>query len=191
MHCLPCNLSFDYIGKYETFKEDTIHLLDVFKLLEKIKFDDFEKDAALDAIKDAASWVFSQKEEIAGCDVPFVCALFRVWNRLQSRGFISFKTVFPYKSDSEVRNITRQQFESALTNAHDESALEHLQNSRQAALVQALRSLPKSSVNLIQRAFKLDFLAFGYSRLPLVSIDPTNLHAFEYFQNCPPSFFLT
>ncbi|XP_045178204.1 carbohydrate sulfotransferase 12-like isoform X2 [Mercenaria mercenaria] len=186
LHCLPCNVTFDYIGKYETIKEDTMHILEAFKLSEKIKFDDFEKDSALDAIKDAAGWVFSQKKGVAECEVSFGCALFKVWSRLQSRGIISFKIKFPFKSDEDVRNVTRKQFESALKNAYDGSDSEDLQNSRQAALVQALGSLPKSSVNLIQQAFDLDFEIFGYDRVPIVSINPTNFQTFSYFQNCPP-----
>lgn len=188
LHCLPCNLSFDYIGKYESIKQDTVHLLDVFGLSDKIKFSDFEQDAAMDAIRDGSRWVFSQRKSVTeDCGVPFVCALFRVWNRLQSRGIISYNIKFPYNSNEEIKNVTEEVFENVLTNAFKRSNVDDLKNSRDAALMQALGTLPKSTIDLVQKVFQLDFEIFGYDRLPVVTVDPTNFNTFSFFQNCPSS----
>ena len=74
-HCLPCTFNYDYVGKYETLREDTLFLKDHLNL--KITFSDFEKDAHYDAVRDAELWVFQQKPGIIKC-MPFRCGLFCV-----------------------------------------------------------------------------------------------------------------
>lgn len=182
-HCLPCNFTYDFIGNYETFMEDTLYLINAFNFSDKVKFDDFEKDADLDAIKDAAQWAFSKRKEVLQCNVSFACALFRVWERLRSRGVIGKDVQFPYSNKQQVDNVTKIEFEDALKKANDQSNAETLKLNRKLALHQAFTELPSQIVNQIKSAFGLDFEMFNYN------IDPHHYVGEKtdliYFKPCP------
>ncbi|XP_045182027.2 carbohydrate sulfotransferase 9-like [Mercenaria mercenaria] len=182
-HCLPCLIPFDYIGKYETFKEDTTYLLNKLNLSHKVTFDDFETDAARDAIRDSTEWVFSQKEKLLECNVTFHCALFKVWNRMQSRGFISTKIKFPFESVDEVKNVTKDDIISVLTKAYRESDPNETKGNRMEALRQAFQHLPSKLRTRLVLAFKVDFAMFGYDRNPEYLNKPLQT-SFNYFKEC-------
>ena len=103
-HCLPCRLPYNFIGKYETLKEDTIYFLEMTNLTRLVKFSDFETSSDEDAIKDSSTWAFKQRKKVEKC-MPFVAGLQRVWKRLQNRGILNMKAVFPKKELSSV-NLT-------------------------------------------------------------------------------------
>ncbi|XP_045182403.2 carbohydrate sulfotransferase 11-like [Mercenaria mercenaria] len=179
-HCNPCKLTYDYIGKYETMKEDTLYILNALNLKENVTFTQFDEDAAFDAIKDAADWVFYQRDKISECGLSFTCAMFRVWQRLQSRGVISNSIPFPFLSGKIT--ITRDDFETALRTAHSDSNHDELKCNRKEAMSQALTSLPEHVRQKTIQAFRRDFDLFGYDREPEIEEYVEN----KYFEKCPP-----
>ncbi|XP_053386502.1 carbohydrate sulfotransferase 11-like [Mercenaria mercenaria] len=189
-HCLPCHLSFRYIGKYETIKEDTAALIELLDLTDTVRFNDFETDTVFDAIMDSSGWVYKHREKVVACGVSFSCALFRVWSRLQSRGFISKKMDFPYKTKEEINTLKQEQFERDLAMAHFESSPQDLKNNRHEALLQALKTLPEAVIKKLLLAFETDFDLFDYDRRPLSFAESgdTEISGFTYFSSCPQQF---
>ena len=96
MHCLPCGLPYNFIGKYETLKDDTMYFLEMANLTHLVKFSDFETSSDEDAINESSKWAFKQLTNVEKC-MPVVTALQRVWKRLQNRGIINMKAIFPEK----------------------------------------------------------------------------------------------
>lgn len=182
-HCLPCKIPLDYIGKYETFKEDTMYLLEKFNQSNKVTFDGFEEDAVWDAIRDSSDWVFSEKEKIESCNVTFHCALFKLWNRMQSRGIISKKIDFPFKTFEEVQNITEEEFTGLLVKANRESDPDETKNNRMEALQQAYKSLPIKLQKRFIKNFEIDFAMFEYDSHPSY-LNTGELIDFDYFKEC-------
>ena len=183
-HCLPCTFNYDYVGKYETLREDTLFLKDHLNL--KITFSDFEKDSHYDAIRDAALWVYQQKPGIVKC-MPFGCGLFRVWKRLQSRGFLSKKAEFPFRSNQHADNTSEEEFQRILLKEYSETDMTETKNNRHEALAEAYQSLRLVDLNRMITAFHLDFQLFEYETKP----DFLNHQLHEnlsYFKECPYSF---
>ncbi|XP_052765530.1 carbohydrate sulfotransferase 12-like [Mya arenaria] len=142
-HCLPCTFEYKYIGNYETFKEETLFLLNELNLTEKVKFQDFEKDANLDAITDLAEWVFQQEQEIEQCGVTFRCALFRTFKRLQSRGVISKSVSFPYDNNTDIHNITKYIFRNDLLRLSRIGTKAEKRKNREESILKAFKSIPE------------------------------------------------
>lgn len=182
-HCLPCLLSHDYVGKYETFKEDTRYLLDKLNLSQKVTFDDFERDGAWDAIRDSTEFLFSQKEKILECNVTFFCALFKVWNRLQSRGILSKNIDFPFENADDVNNVTKADVIRILSYANHQSDRSETKGNRMEALQQAYQNLSLKLRERLVRTFKIDFDMFGYDKYPEY-LNQTRQSTFKYFKEC-------
>ena len=179
VHCNPCVLPYNYIGKYETMKEDTLFILQALNLTGTVTFSEFDEDAAFDAIKDAADWVYYQRENIHECGITFKCALCRVWSRLQCRGIISMSISFPFKDKQNP--TSREHFETALRQAHKESDLEELKRNKDKAISQALTSLPENIREKVVKAYGIDFDMFEYERYPELKLSANE----TFFTNCP------
>lgn len=183
--CRPCNISYTFIGKYETLKDDTFYILDYLNASQKVTFKNFESDATDDALHDAADWLFSQKQNVLNCNVSFHCATFRVWNRLRSRGVICPNEKFPF-SNSDVKNLTLEYFFRTSLAASKTCSQSVKRTSKGLALSQALRSLSSGVLTKLQKAFELDFELFQYDSTIskyLISSDTT---AYGYFfPDCP------
>lgn len=184
-HCFPCRMSYDYIGKYESLKDDTLHILDSLNLSTLVTFGHFEKDAIWDAIKDNAEFVFSTRENLKKCGVPFRCVLFKVWNRMQSRGILSANIPFPYRTNEDVKNITKDEFATALLQANHASNPKEIKNNRKEALTQAYQSISLRAVSEIIQGYEVDFDMFEYEKYPefVQILNTTSTH--EYFRQCP------
>lgn len=182
-HCMPCNLTYNFIGKYETLQEDTQFLLNHFNLSSKIDISDFKSDATFDAIRDAVNWVYAQELPIRECGITFYCALFKVWRRLQSRGIIATNVDFPYRTRAEANNASRNDFYEQLTLANRNSNEGELNKSREESIAQAFHSLPSELRTQFIDIFKADFQLFGYTQQPefLIKIKSDK----KYFPQCP------
>lgn len=182
-HCLQCELPVHFIGKYETLKEDIFYMLNAFNLSDKVTFNDFNKDAVDDAVTGSSEWVFSQKDKLFECDIPFHCALFKVWNLFQSRGILSKKSTFPYKSIVEVQNITKNEFMDAVKRGIRQSEGLDNRHNRFEALQQAYQQVPFQIKAKLLQVFKIDFLMFGYNKIPSF-FDSMTAVPFKYFKQC-------
>lgn len=163
-HCLPCGLPYNFIGKYETLKEDTMYFLEMANLTHLVKFSDFKTSSDMDAINDSSRWAFSNRKNVEKC-MTFQEGLKRVWKRLQNRGIINFKATFPEKELSS-ENITEPILRTALLNAYRAFSPEENKSNRDIALQEAFSTVSKQTLQDLQEAFDLDFKLFDFDRFP-------------------------
>lgn len=164
-HCRPCEIDYDYIGKLETFEEDTLFLLKDLKLDDKVKFDNFEKETERDAIVDAADYVFSMKKPITKC-MTMNEALYRAYRKLQIRGIISKDVPFPFEGETS-REIKINEYKAALLKAHARSGPKSSRKSnRQEAFMEAYSTLPQDLLMQLKDDLSIDANLFDYDVLP-------------------------
>ena len=163
-HCLPCDLPYNFIGKYETLKEDILFFLAKTNLTHIVQVSDFETSSDEDALKDSSIWAFQQRKKVEKC-MPFVTGLERVWKRLQKRGMLNMKATFPLKALSS-RNITETEFRNALMNAYHSFNIEDNKMNRELALQEAYSTVSNETLHELRDAFDLDFRLFDYDKFP-------------------------
>jgi len=181
-HCMPCQFDFQYIGKYETFKEDTLFLLKELNLTDKVTFTEFEKDATYDAIHGLSEWVFLQRPDIEMCNVSFHCALFRTFKRFQGRGIIHKTIQFPYDNGTDFDNLTRSEFETKMLDLSKVVSTSEKKANRQESLLQAYKSLPVMLLDKLKESLRIDFVMYGYSDSP--GYLEGDVVDFNYFETC-------
>jgi len=177
-HCDPCRFNYTFIGKYETFKEDTIGIVNALNLSTVVTLDNFEEAAADDAINDAATWVFGLKARTTECKVPFWCTLFKTWNRLQSRGIIDMKSKFPFNK-TQADFLKQDDFIKSLHAARGTTSDNVLMKNRQLAYQQALMHLSSHIKVSVNKAFMKDFQLFDYSPAKLLNISEIDNPLFQ------------
>ena len=150
--------------KYETLKEDTIYFLEMTNLTRLVKFSDFETSSDEDAIKDSSTWAFKQHKKVEKC-LPFVAGLQRVWKRLQKRGILNMKAVFPKKELSSV-NLTEPKFRDILLTTYRSFNIEDNKLNREIALKEAFSTVSNETLYELHDAFDLDFKLFDYDKFP-------------------------
>lgn len=166
-HCRPCEIDYEYIGKLETFEEDTLYLLEKFDLSDKVKFENFEKETEKDAVVDAADYVFSMQRAITRC-MSMKEALFRAYRKLQIRGIISKEIPFPFEGETD-REIGINEYKQALLTAHAESGPPSTRKSnRKEAFLEAYSTLPQDLMLKLKEDLSIDANLFGYDTFPEV-----------------------
>ncbi|KAK3584673.1 hypothetical protein CHS0354_001257 [Potamilus streckersoni] len=181
-HCRPCEIDYDYIGKLETFEEDTLFLMHKFNISDKVQFKDFKSETERDAIVDAADYVFAMRAPIVKC-MSFSEALFRCFRKLQIRGILSKNVQYPFPLNVE-RNININEFKEAMLDLHAISgpSEERLKN-RQEAFIEAYSSLPLDLMENIRQAVFIDASLFGYEQFPSIirNSEKVKETSFKYF----------
>lgn len=183
-HCMQCNFTYEYVGKYETLQEDTYFLLQKMNLTNTVVFTDFTGDAAYDAIKGVSEFFFNQKKDINECGVTSYCALFKMWKRLQARGIISKELAFPYKNNTQIKNLTLETLKKDFYEAHKLGDINEMKKNRKEALANAFRLLSKELLRKFKTVFEIDFEMFDYNRNPDYLEEPP-VDNFNYFERCP------
>lgn len=184
-HCRPCEIEYDYIGKMETFKEDTFHILHKLKLENLVKFTNFQNETETDAIIDTVEYVYSMRRPVQRC-MPLPQALFRAWRKLQIRGILSKHIKFPYPLNY-ADDIHPDEFKRLLLDAHARSGSPKLRKrNRQEALLEAYSTLSSVTMDRLKDALRVDAVLFGYEEYPkkLRNLDKRKSHesSFTYFK---------
>lgn len=180
-HCRPCEIDYDYVGKLETFEEDTLFLLKELKLDEKVKFDNFEKETERDAIVDAADYVFSMQKAITRC-MSMNEALFRAYRKLQMRGIVSKDIPFPFSDDTS-REIGINEYKQALLTAHaDSGPSASRKTNRKETFLEAYSTLPRDLMLKLKEDLSIDANLFGYETYPDILQNANSYYPnFRYF----------
>jgi hypothetical protein len=185
-HCRPCEIDYDYIGKLETFQEDTFHILKKLGLENMIKFSNFQNETETDALIDTVDYVFSMRRAILKC-MTFTRGLYRAWRKLQIRGILSKHTKFPFPVDSDM-NVTPEQFKYALFKAHAQSGdKESRMKNREEAMLEAYRLISPVLMERLRDTLLIDTSLFGYEKIPKKLMDLKysipNSGGFKFFDN--------
>lgn len=187
--CDPCTIKLDYILKIETFKDDTLFLLNVFNesYRTNIKFSNFEQETAFDNARQHVKISFlTLKKYSETCNIPVLSFLFRTWRFLQMSGVIPKTAIFPVKTESSARNITEQDFQdivSTVISQTDNWTEVRLQ--RKEALLQAYRSVDREDLEKLSEMLEPDCRYFDYdcSLETLLSDKDDVMLDFDYFDS--------
>ena len=164
--CDPCVIEYDYILKIETFKDDTMFLLNVLNesFGTEIKFSNFEQETAIDNAKQHIKLSFLTKKKYSEkCNIPALNFLFRTWRYLQMSGIISKFIDLPIKTEGAARQISIDNFtaivNAAISNTENWTAVKM---QRQEALLQAYRSVDMVSLEKLRKIMEPDCRYFDY-----------------------------
>lgn len=164
-HCRPCEIEYDYIGKLETFKEDTFHILKDLNLENIVKFSDFQNETEVDAILDSVDYIYSMRNQIVKC-MPLNHALFRTWRKLQIRGLLSKEVKFPYSLNVD-NEVSPEEFKRILLKAHAQSSSsKQRKKNREEAFVEAYSSVTRQLFEKLKKHLIVDSTLFGYEEVP-------------------------
>lgn len=183
-HCRPCEIQYDYVGKMETFKEDTFQIMKELKLEDQVHFSDFQNETETDAIIDTVDYVYSMKRAIERC-TTLPNALFRSFRKLQIRGIISKDITFPYDTTKQLE-ISPIEFKKFLLNAHAKSGdRSQRKKNREEAFLEAYSKISPLLLSRLKRTLLIDTVLFGYEELPkkIVALGNETPHNdnFRYF----------
>ena len=185
--CDPCQMRYEYIGKMETFADDAKFI--IAKMREKyqdvnIKFEEFDKETALDTAKGHTGFLFGVLKATQGITYPIHNFFLRTWRDLQVRGFLSKHIDMPLTSD-ETANITREEFFDVIKQALMQPMNQtEVKKQRNEAMMQAYRSIPLEDMLRLAKYVETDCLLFGYDPRPAMLFDREQFmdtEAFNYF----------
>lgn len=172
-HCRPCEIEYDYIGKMETFKEDTFQLIKELNIENVVKFNNFQNETETDAIIDTVDYVYSMKRAIERC-MTLPRALFRSFRKLQIRGILSKDINFPYDVNQQ-QEISPDEFKQFLLNAHAKSGdPKKRKKNREEAFLEAYSTISSVLLDRLKRTLLIDTVLFGYEELPKKILDLDN-----------------
>ena len=167
--CDPCKLTYNYIGKMESFADDA-HFL-IAKLRQKyrdvyIDFGDADTGSALATAISHVRYLYGVLKVTKSLDYPKYNFFLRTWRDLQIRGYLSKHIDMPM-TKRQASDITSEDFfnliKEALEQPMNETAVK-LQ--RQEAMIQAYQKVPLEDMERLAKYVRMDCLMFGYDLKP-------------------------
>ncbi|XP_069110692.1 carbohydrate sulfotransferase 11-like isoform X2 [Argopecten irradians] len=167
-HCRPCQISYDFIGKMETFENDSLTLLNVWnkRYGANITYDDFKMETTLQRVRGMINRLYKMRKEFKKC-VSVYGVLQRVWKDFQIRGFLTTRVNLPF-SRSEAANISAEQMTTVVIKAileHSTNRTELLQQ-RNEAISLAYSQVPMKDLVELREIVRPDCELFGYNVSP-------------------------
>lgn len=183
-HCDPCRAKYDYIMKFENFKDDFYHIIDSWntKFNLDISFDDFEGETALSIAETHINISFSTKNLYAHpCNISAYEFLLRTWRFLQISGYIPKEVELPFPNDKHVTMVTKEEMLGAVKNVlSNEIDWPSVKKQRHEALVQAYHTVDINDITRLSEIVKPDCKYFGYDNMPEYLFEK-NVETFNYF----------
>lgn len=165
--CKPCHLKYDFVGKMESFKDDSIELMNQMNLTNVAKFieQNGESLAAEDAINDTVSQPFYPefKRDYLNC-ITEKEALERAWLKLQTRGLIGNKSL--EISEDEAKQQTFDTFQRMAMVARKNSTKEERSAMKHYFFQKMYKTVPREDLEKISRLYQDDFHLFEYDSRP-------------------------
>ncbi|VDI16044.1 Hypothetical predicted protein [Mytilus galloprovincialis] len=163
--CRPCKVHYHYIGKMETFLNDTVNIFDKFQInsnpyITQNFRDEYKKDAIYDTIHAFVAFRHESKK----CMSPDT-GLQRIWKKLQSRGIISENQSLPL-NEKESQNILLSKLLTIVSTKHEKSKTDNLSEQKRKLFRQAYNSIPLPLMYKLQSVYQDDFRLFGYDPFP-------------------------
>ncbi|XP_052777622.1 carbohydrate sulfotransferase 14-like [Mya arenaria] len=165
--CRPCHVKYNFIGKMESFDQDSLEFI---KEIELPKVADFltKNGKALavdDAIKDTTYQPFNIEflEEYLKC-ITRHDAMKRAWKKLQLRGLIGNTPL--QVTDEDARTMTHEQFLQLAVNARRASSSEERKTLKRRLYLEMYSTVDRGDLELISTLYKDDFNIFEYDSRP-------------------------
>ena len=168
--CEPCAVEFDYIGKMESFPEDSMFILKKLGLNSTVEtFSDsaiFKDMSAEDALIDTTNSPFAWKRDIMKT-ISWETALRRTWLKLQMRGLVDQDQTFDkYVSSDIISTIKDKEFQAIANEARKKSDPVKLKRQKSEGMREAYLTLHIDDVKLLRSLYKTDFKLFNYVDSP-------------------------
>ncbi|OWF55797.1 carbohydrate sulfotransferase 9-like [Mizuhopecten yessoensis] len=187
-HCRPCQISYDFIGKMETFTNDSLTLLNAWNKLYGINvtYDDFEAETALSRAIGHTGRLYNMRNGLEKC-ISFYSGMQRIWKDLQIRGILTKRAKLPF-TESEANNVNRTQLVDILTKAIQKSSMDRtaLRQQQTEAMIQAYRQVPVKDLLRLREVVRPDCELFGYEVAPNYIFNRRDsshkLSSFKYFK---------
>ena len=163
-YCHTCDIQYDFVGKMETFLDDSMFLYRKLGLNKTMAaLNKLSKLQDSDALYDTISSAFRFKKEVVKC-IPWDEALKRVWRKLQIRGVIG-KDPFPLSAE-ESDKINLDDFVWLVKETSLNSTSSERRKQRKEALVEIYRSVPLDLLRQLRKVYSTDFELFDYESSP-------------------------
>ncbi|OWF50994.1 carbohydrate sulfotransferase 10-like [Mizuhopecten yessoensis] len=166
-HCRPCDISYDLIGKMETFRDDFSVLLNAWNKIynTNVTFDDFESETAYERAMFYSKRLFGMKSRIEKC-VSFYEGMERTWIGLQTQGIVPKYARFPF-TESDAPGMSLKRFQEsigiAIKTVTDKSAVKY---QKTEAVIEAYSLVSIDDLNNIRELVRQDCQLFGYDDSP-------------------------
>ncbi|OWF45825.1 Carbohydrate sulfotransferase 14 [Mizuhopecten yessoensis] len=168
IHCRPCQIPYDFIGKMETFKSDSMILINAWNKNYgvNISYGDFEQDTVLTRVKSHIGRLYKMRKQIVKC-TSFYSVMKRVWKDFQIRGFLSKHVPFVF-TEKKANSVTESQFVSVLENILKDKSTDHdaIRQQKTEALIQAYSLVPMEDLIRLRHVVRPDCQLFGYNDSP-------------------------
>jgi hypothetical protein len=181
-HCRPCQLDYNFIGKLETFKQDSADLIKILnrKFNGSLRTEDLESEAGKNAVNGPVNSLFENKAAITKC-ITFYEAMKRVWRMLQIRGTLCKNITFPV-NQIEADTIHKEDFLVLALDAYNKSGKESYRN-RKDSMAEAYGMVPKADLEELLLLFKPDCNLFDYEERPSVVFNNVDKKDFKFFDS--------
>lgn len=183
-NCNPCQLTYDFIGKLETFPSDLKYLL---KQWEYLIVTDTVPDEVIRAqlakyLYRPVDNLFQALRAFKGSPIPVYNLLVRTWTYYQIRSKVSKTIPMPF-SKAKAGEVTKDQYIEKLAKAIEESkGIPGLKEQKTEAMRQAYSSVPKHLLYKLQDVVRTDCELFGYDIEPDDVFHPDYNGDFDYFK---------
>lgn len=168
-HCSPCKLKYDFIGKIESFDQDSKYILERIGLKSlKNSLKIYKNFTRMDIIISKVKLLFSRYYGNIGAEecLTFYEAVKINWKELQIRGIIDKNINIPF-SEKEITNFNKINVtDMFLTAAKKSTDKRHLVRNKYEALFEAYSSLDSSDFVNLQRIYSVDCALFNYDCRP-------------------------
>ncbi|XP_012946039.1 carbohydrate sulfotransferase 11 [Aplysia californica] len=167
--CKPCGVHFDFIGKMETFNNDTefiLKFLNQSQILERMG--DIEGNNEISIVSDVCKRTFLALKKFGITDeIVLDSVLKRVWKLFKIRGFLNEYQDYPVRSLREYTQLTAQRFTQLSLHALKHSGIREVRKKqRDEYLVRAFRSVPLKILRNFRSAVTHDCVIFDYDCSP-------------------------
>ena len=171
--CNPCAIRFDFIGKLETFEEDSRLVLEKTNTELGDNYINNIKDIVLEEVQTLLKYNFDVLEKLKqssgnpDCYNPLSIAQ-RLWKTFQYHGYISDKHKFPSSMKNSPKDlmILRKALLKQIVYLRQSAGTETevWKNQRQIYLNMAYNSVSQKVIRAIEQTYKGDFELFGYKK---------------------------
>lgn len=164
--CNFCGTSYDFLGRQETFAEDTLGILAQLNISVVLTFSDLDKEHEKYEMATLIRYTFEneivQVADTRGC-MPREEVLRRLWKAFQIRGTLGAEEFFPL-APSDTLNISKEDFLKIAMKAYDRSAgVPKRKSNKEESMLEAYSMISRPNRLLLRRIFDEDFKFFGYN----------------------------
>ena len=172
--CMPCDVPYGIISKQETYSEDVEYILSKTNTSEETRnmllsylYERHTNNSITEITKIMLHHASPQQTQKSMCITP-VDFFYRLWISFQIQGYIHQSVPFPRQRFSKLRLSARDKIVNLCLEGSAKHPMIHgeSQKQRRFYLKAAYSNVKKSTIELIQRAYALDFKMFDYPLHP-------------------------